>query len=89
MRREANAKKLMFLNFAADYINLVQPSYFIPFAGTYILGGNLAELNEYRGVPTIPEALEYLGGRISDTNAVGLEMNQFDKFCLQTGKVTV
>ncbi len=48
------------LNKALTYINSIQPKYFLPFAGTYVLAGKLSSLNETRGVPNIDQAYEYL-----------------------------
>ena len=48
------------LNKALTYINSIQPKYFLPFAGTYVLGGKLSPLNDTRGVPNIDQAYEYL-----------------------------
>lgn len=59
-RREANWKRQNYYQQAENYINLFEPTYYTPFAGTYILAGDLADLNEYRGVPTRHDAAEYL-----------------------------
>ena len=56
---ESNNKKLKFLHQAEDYINLLQPKYFMPFAGRYTLGGNLFELNDYRGITELDDTIEY------------------------------
>ena len=56
---EANNKKLKFLNQAEDYINSLEPKYFMPFAGRYTLGGNLSELNDYRGITELDDTIEY------------------------------
>ena len=56
---EAKNKKLQFLQQAEDYINLLEPKYFMPFAGRYTLGGNLADLNDYRGVTELDDTIEY------------------------------
>jgi UDP-MurNAc hydroxylase len=48
------------LNKALTYIKSVKPSFFLPFAGTYVLGGKLSLLNDMRGVPNIDQAYEYL-----------------------------
>ena len=48
-------KKQKFLLQAMNYIQTLQPKFFLPFAGQYTLGGRLAELNAFRGVPELEE----------------------------------
>ena len=50
---KAKAKKEQFITQGINYIKTLKPTYFMPFAGTYILGGKLSKLNDYRGVPEI------------------------------------
>jgi len=58
--KEANNKKNFFLKQALEYLKIVKPYYYLPFAGTYTLTGKLSELQDLRGVPSIDEAHEYL-----------------------------
>ena len=58
--KEALTKKDFFLNQALEYLKIVKPSYYLPFAGTYTLSGKLSELQDLRGVPSIEEAYKYL-----------------------------
>ena len=55
----AEKKKNQFLAYGERYIQLVSPRYYMPFAGTYTLGGPLAKLHSHRGVPEIEEAQAY------------------------------
>ncbi|MBC9934701.1 MBL fold metallo-hydrolase [Chitinophaga qingshengii] len=55
----AERKKDQFLKQGEAYISYFQPSYYMPFAGTYTLGGKLAHLNKYKGVPELEEARIY------------------------------
>jgi UDP-MurNAc hydroxylase len=48
------------LNRGLSSINLLKPEYFLPFAGTYILTGNLSKIDYLRGVPSIDDAFKYL-----------------------------
>lgn len=41
-------------------IKLLKPKYFLPFAGTYILTGDLSKIDYLRGVPNIDDAFKYL-----------------------------
>lgn len=81
----AENKKLKFLDDACAYINLLKPTYYIPFAGTYILGSRLFDLNLHRGNPTISEAVTYISEKIS-TASIALPMYTFDVFDLKTGE---
>lgn len=40
---------------ATQFISHLQPDYFMPFAGQYTLGGRLASLNRFRGVPEVED----------------------------------
>jgi UDP-MurNAc hydroxylase len=73
-KKAADAKEKQFLAQATKYIDLIKPDAYAPFAGTYILGSNLSELTKYRGVPSMPSAMDYLKKNIlSDSNGVLLE----------------
>ncbi len=54
-QRRAESKKHQFLEQCLNYVDSLKPKYFLPFAGQYTLGGKLAELNAYRGVPELEE----------------------------------
>ncbi len=75
----AENKKLSFLKKAVDYINLLQPVTYAPFAGTYILGSRLSKLNEVRGVPTIEEAIRYIDINKS-SESISLEFKSFETY---------
>lgn len=84
MEFHCEAKKLKFLTFAKQYIEMVEPRFYAPFAGTYILGGRFSELNKYRGVPTVREALEWLTlNLITDIPSRPLEFSQGRCFDLE------
>lgn len=53
-------KKRQFLEQALDYVKAFSPKYYMPFAGTYVLGGSLAARNPYRGMPDLRNAGEWL-----------------------------
>lgn len=55
----AEKKKKQFFKQAEDYVNLLNPKYFMPFAGRYTLSGELSSLNDMRGVPEIEESFDY------------------------------
>ena len=59
-------KKISFLDQCFDYIKILKPKYYLPFAGTYYLSGKFSNLNNIRGVSKIDEAYEYLDSRCND-----------------------
>lgn len=81
----AKTKKLQFLNYGIKYIEKVKPKYYMPFAGTYLLGGKLSQLNKYRGVPTLEEALEFFRKNIK-SSSTGFLLNPHKFFDLKSGK---
>ena len=68
-------KRNKFLTDAKKYIDLINPKFFGPFAGTYVLGGEFVPLNEARGVPTLVEAVRFLDDVCSE-NSTGVLLEQ-------------
>jgi UDP-MurNAc hydroxylase len=62
-RQKAQAKKQQFLSLFRRYVETLQPERMMPFAGKYWLGGPLAGLNEFRGIPDATEAAALFPGR--------------------------
>lgn len=58
-------KRRQFLKQTADYLDNLRPAYFLPFAGQYTLGGKLARLNRFRGIPELDELPAELGPLMS------------------------
>ncbi len=63
-KKKQNAK----LQTAKRYIELLQPKYYIPFAGRYTLCGKNTVLNQYRGEPELEDAAEWLQNNIEQKN---------------------
>jgi UDP-MurNAc hydroxylase len=78
--RAAAEKKEQFLQYGIQYIHELQPRYVMPFAGTYVLGGKLASLNDSRGLPEIEDAADYFGEK---ANAGVVLLNRFNFFDLE------
>lgn len=76
-RELAEKKKNQFLNQGLRYIKALKPSFYMPFAGTYVLGGYLARLNEYRGVPDLEEALSWFSSHCSESTGVLLNSDSY------------
>ena len=83
----AKAKEQQFLTQAVDYINLVRPACFAPFAGTYTLGSRLASLTNYRGVPSVSDATQFLNKAVADISK-GIHLEKFDSFDCQSQTLT-
>ena len=74
----AEKKEKQFFKQAEDYVNLVNPKYFMPFAGRYTLSGKLTSLNSLRGVPEIEKAYDYF------TNESNINKNKSECFLLNS-----
>jgi UDP-MurNAc hydroxylase len=77
----ADKKRIQFLDLGVKYINELLPSFVMPFAGTYVLGGKLAQLQKYRGVPEIEDAATYFADK---TNAKVILLNSYEYFNLES-----
>ena len=53
------------------YLELLQPRYYIPFAGRYTLCGKNTNLNQYRGEPELEDAFEWTCKNISQKKIQG------------------
>lgn len=79
----AKVKEQQFLNQAVEYIKLLKPSRFAPFAGTYTLGSRLAPLTKYRGVPSVSHATQFINKKVIGVSE-GIHLEQFDTFDCQS-----
>ena len=52
-------KRQKFLDWAMGFLNIIKPKYYVPYAGTYTLCGSLSRLEKFKGVPELPDALDY------------------------------
>jgi|TARA_B110001469_G_scaffold127556_1_gene148960 UDP-MurNAc hydroxylase len=87
-RKAEESKKLQFLNQGEKYIKLVNPKYYMPFAGTYSLAGKLSVLQNKRGVPELDEAVEYFlnSTLINQEDSKPVLLNTYEYFDLETKK---
>jgi len=51
---------------ATQFVDLMEPDYYLPFAGEYVLAGDLADLNDYTANPPRVEALEWFRQNVPD-----------------------
>jgi UDP-MurNAc hydroxylase len=84
----AKAKEQQFLKQAVEYISLIKPTRFAPFAGTYILGSRLASLTDYRGVPSVSHATDFLNKAVMGSSD-GILLEQFDTYDCQSQELTL
>lgn len=63
MHAAKDRARLKSLGFGARIIAETQPRFFMPFAGTYVLGGSNWELNRYSPSPELEDAVEYFETR--------------------------
>jgi UDP-MurNAc hydroxylase len=86
---EANNKKLAFFERYKTLVKVMGAKVNIPFAGKYILGGKLSDMNDYRGVADPVEVLEFdekavvladNGGEINTSNLIPnhIRTNKYD-----------
>lgn len=85
--RAATEKEKQFLGQSLQYIELVKPKVFAPFAGTYILGSRLSHLNKYRGVPTLKDSLKYIMANLK-INSKGILLQKLDIYDLSRDVLT-
>ncbi|WP_422075721.1 MBL fold metallo-hydrolase [Tranquillimonas rosea] len=83
-RKAADRKRDQFIAQAIKYIEATDPVAYMPFAGTYVLGGRLADLNDKRGVPPLDDALQRIEAGLGKTGR-GFLLNAGVGYDLETG----
>lgn len=70
-KKDLEKKRLqkMYVDYAEKYVHLLNPRYFLPFAGRYVLAGKLSNLNSNKGAYELEEAFEYFSN-ISEINSL-------------------
>ena len=68
-----------------EYLELLEPKYYIPFAGRYTLCGKNTSLNKYRGEPELEDAFEWTSKNISQEKYKGIILNNDSWFNIDTG----
>jgi UDP-MurNAc hydroxylase len=86
MQKAAKRKAEQFLQHGLKYLAFIRPRYYMPFAGTYTLGGRLARLQKYRGVPEPEEARDYFKGSnlIDAAENQAVLLNSYQSFDLKS-----
>lgn len=70
---------------ALDFIDIFEPNYYMPFAGEYVLTGDLAHLNEYTANPPREEALEFFSTAVDSDEHECVFLNSGEHIDLETG----
>tara|TARA_B100001093_G_C26814261_1_gene1008945 strand:- start:600 stop:1955 length:1356 start_codon:yes stop_codon:yes gene_type:complete len=87
---EAKKKEINFLDKTLEYLKILHPKYYLPFAGTYTLSGKLSKLQSLRGVPTIDDAYNYLDKEISRLKEIedikSIKLNPGNEFNIEVEK---
>ena len=86
MLDRAAAKRRQFLGQAMQFLKLFEPLAFMPFAGQYTLGGTLAPLNRYRGVPEVEELEDAFAPLLHEAGLGSqlVQLNSGESFDLET-----
>jgi len=79
-------KKQRYFTQAEEFIKLLKPKFFMPFAGLYTLTGSLHTLNNKRGIPELEEGYNYLTSKFDQNNHKGVILNADASFNITTGK---
>ncbi|MFC2187574.1 MBL fold metallo-hydrolase [Fulvivirgaceae bacterium LMO-SS25] len=80
-QKAADRKRIQFLDYGVKFIHKLNPKVVLPFAGTYVLGGKLAKLQKYRGVPEIEDGAAYFS---KNTSAKVILLNSYEYYDLET-----
>jgi len=86
MKEAQERTRLKGLEFGAKIIKSIKPRYYMPFAGTYVLGGANWELNKYSPIPELQDAINYISKLpdISQSSIKPILLNSGEFFDLET-----
>lgn len=79
---EASKKKFKRLQNGVDYVRIFDPTFYLPFAGRYVLAGKLVSLMKYKGESSLDEAYDYLKKNIDQEKNKGILLNIKSSFDL-------
>tara|TARA_Y100000590_G_C15665948_1_gene994442 strand:- start:356 stop:1717 length:1362 start_codon:yes stop_codon:yes gene_type:complete len=87
---EGKKKEISFLEQAFQFIKTANPSFYLPFAGTYVLSGKLNTLQNLRGIPLLDTTYDYLEKKINsfynEKKPEAIKLNIDESFCFDTKK---
>ncbi len=79
-------KKKKFLDWGMGFLNYLEPRYYMPYAGQYVLSGFLSKLEKFKVTPDIPETLEFFNKNYN--KGISFVLNQNEYFDLETEKAS-
>ena len=85
---EANKKKIKRLKDAIDYIQIIDPKYYLPFAGRYVLGGKLSTLTKFKGESKLDEGYQYIKNSLKNNKNIGIILNSKSYFDIDDGEAS-
>ncbi|WP_306057957.1 MBL fold metallo-hydrolase [Natronococcus wangiae] len=71
---------------ALEFIDVFEPAYYMPFAGEYVLAGDLVHLNEYTANPPREDALEFFENAVDPDEHECVFLNSGEHIDLETGE---
>ena len=81
----ASLKQQKKLETIKKYLELLEPKYYIPFAGRYTLCGKNTSLNEYRGEPELDDTFDWISKNISQEKYKAIILNNDSWLNIDTG----
>jgi len=72
---------------ATEFVDLMEPDYYLPFAGEYVLAGGLAPLNQYTANPPRIEAYDWFEANVPDEHQC-VFLNSGEHIDLAEGRVS-
>jgi len=90
MRIEAYKKQIRFLTMTESFVSLLEPKYFMPFAGQHTMAGKNYKLNYLREQPELDEAFDYFYSSpdIDHSKSKCITLNRQSSFDITTGKAS-
>jgi len=71
---------------AVNFVELFEPDYYLPFAGEYVLAGDLAHLNQYTANPPREQAAAFFEEHVDADEHQCVFLNSGEHFDMRTGE---
>ena len=88
MKRGIDQAKMKGLNSGLKIIKDLKPKYFMPFAGTYIIGGPYYKKNTFLPLPELEEAVEYFKADKDISSSTPVMLNNKDFFDISSARTS-
>ncbi len=73
---------------AINFIDLFEPDYYLPFAGEYVLTGDLADLNQYTANPPREDVLAFFEDHVDPDEHTCVVLNSGEYIDIETGETS-